>query len=121
MAFIECDSGAIDSFDLMAPDAEGAVNAATTSTYYELSVTQKPRYIIIVVISRSSSYTGFIGVIDRSGSSTIAKRRGYLNSGAVSWETWTNWSDYIQVTNTKVYYDGESYGGNHRMHMLVYY
>ena len=121
MAFIHCIKVGGTSLDLTNPDAQTAINSATTSSTTNISVTKKPRYIVVMIWDRSgSNYNFMLGIVDVAKST--GKRCGYLSAGATSWTTWTGYVDYFPaITSSAVAYSGSTWGRNHRVHILIYY
>ncbi len=101
-----------------APDKTFVNNSAGSSGAVDISVTQKPRYIILGVWARGSGYQGMVGIIDVTKSQ--AYRMGYFSS-AVS-ESWTGYTNYFTtISSTKVTYSYAGFGGNSRVQILMYY
>ena len=101
------------------PDKTFVNNTAGTSGTATISVTQKPRYIVYSMWSRTSDYRGFTGIIDVEQNK--AYRMGYMASGAIS-ESWTNWNNFFTtVSATQVIYAYNAVAFNTRVQIQIFY
>lgn len=102
------------------PDKTYQNNSAGSSGSVDITVTKKPRYIVLGAWSRSgSSYYGMVGIIDVTKNQ--AYRMGIFSQGAFS-EDWENYTTYFPtISSTKVTYSYAGYGGNHRAQIMIYY
>lgn len=101
------------------PDKTFQNNTAGTSGSSTITVTKKPRYIVMGVWSRSNTYAGFVAVVDVQNSR--AYRMGIGNSGAYTtdWPAYTNYLTTISAT--QVVYSYVPYGGIHRVQIQIFY
>ena len=101
------------------PDKTFVNNTAGTSGTATITVTQKPRYIVYSMWSRTSNYYGFTGIIDVTNNQ--AYRMGYMASGAIS-ESWTNWSNFFTtVSASQVIYAYNAVSYNSRIQIQIFY
>lgn len=100
------------------PDKTYQNNSAGTSGSVDITVTKKPRYIILGVWTRSNTYQGMVGIIDVTKNQ--AYRMGYFTSAVA--EAWTNYTSYFTtISSTKVTYSYAGFSGNSRVQILIYY
>lgn len=100
------------------PDKTYQNNSAGTSGSVDITVTKKPRYIILGVWTRSNTYQGMVGIIDVTKNQ--AYRMGYFTSAVA--ESWTNYTSYFTtISSTKVTYSYAGFSGNSRVQILIYY
>ena len=100
------------------PDKTYANNSAGSSGSVDITVTKKPRYIILGVWTRGNTYQGMVGIIDVTKNQ--AYRMGYFTSAVA--ESWTNYTSYFTtISSTKVTYSYAGFSGNSRVQILIYY
>ena len=101
------------------PNAEFSNNTAGTSGSVDITVTQKPRYIIMSISSRTSAYLHQMGVIDVTGAK--AWRMGCNADGTYS-ENWSNYTTYFTtISASKVTYSYAAANYNKRVVIQIYY
>lgn len=117
MALYRCGGGL--NLDLMNPDLTWQANATKTSN--TITVTQKPRYIVLDIWSAyGSSYGGMLGIIDVENNT--AKRMGYWNSAKREWTNWDNWTSYItSITSSQVVYNASAWDNNNSRAAILFY
>lgn len=94
-------------------------NTAGTSGTVDITVSQKPRYIVVAIWGRNSNYRGFLGVVDVEQQKGY--RMGYVTSGAVD-ESWSGYANYFTtISATKVTYNTAGFGENHRVQIQIFY
>ena len=100
------------------PDKTFQNNSAGSSGSVDITVTKKPRYIILSAWARTSAYRGMVGIID------VAKNQAYqmgYSNGAIE-RAWTDYTTYFPtISSTKVTYDYAGFAGNSRVQILIYY
>ena len=101
------------------PNAEFSNNTAGTSGSVNITVTQKPRYIIMSISSRTSAYLHQLGVIDVTGEK--AWRMGCNADGTYS-ENWSNYTTYFTtISASKVTFSYAAANYNKRVVIQIYY
>lgn len=101
------------------PNAEFSNNTAGTSGSVDITVTQKPRYIIMSISSRTSAYLHQMGVIDVTGAK--AWRMGCNADGTYS-ENWSNYTTYFTtISASKVTFSYAAASYNKRVVIQIYY
>lgn len=101
------------------PDKTYQNNTAGTSGAADITVSQKPRYIVVAIWGRNSNYRGFLGVVNVEQQKGY--RMGYVASGAVN-ESWSGYSNYLTtISATKVTYNIAGFGENHRVQIQIFY
>lgn len=106
--------------NFMSPDKTQVISSSTGGTT-NISVTQKPRYIVMATWNAAGSqYGGMLGVVDVTNST--AKRLGY-SSGSISWGNWSGYADYFtSITSSTVTYKSNwSTNTATRSMILIYY
>lgn len=114
-------SGGEDHVNLgISPDAKWSSNGSTLANNgtANVTVTQKPRFIVLVMFSNSNAGQGLWGIYDVEKNQ--AYRYGFWSS-SVQDANWTNYNLYIKsVTATNVSIKN-SYGGSCRVWVNCYY
>lgn len=121
MAFVEVSSGGGSVLPVLGqtPDKYIVFDTAGTSGTSQINVTQKPRFLLYSMWSRTSNYYGFLGVVDVENNR--AYRSGYMASGITN-AAWTNWQNFFTtVSDTKVVYSFGALSYNSRVAIHVYY
>lgn len=100
LAILRKIGGGMKGVDLLNPDVTRVIVATTSAQ--TISVTQKPRYIIMATWQATgSNYAGRVGVVDVDNST--GKRMGRLNTASQQWDVWTTWSDsFTTISSTQV-------------------
>ena len=107
--------------NFMSPDKTQVISSSTGGTT-NISVTQKPRYIVMATWNAAGSqYGGMLGVVDVTNST--AKRLGYSSSGSISWSDWSGYTSYFtSITSSTVTYKSNwSTTSACRSMILIYY
>lgn len=100
------------------PDKTYSNDSAPSSGSVDITVTQKPRYIILGLWHRANAYQGLVGIIDVTKSKGY--RMGYFSS-AVSGD-WTNYTSYFPtISSSKVTYSYAAFAGASRVKIMIYY
>ena len=106
--------------NFMSPDKTQLISSSTGGTT-NISVTQKPRYIVMATWNAAGSqYGGMLGIVDVTNST--AKRMGY-SSSAISWTDWSAYNTYFtSITSSTVTYKSNwSTNTATRSMILIYY
>jgi hypothetical protein len=100
------------------PDKTYSNDSAPSSGSVDISVTKKPRYIILGIGQKATTYQTLVGIID------VTKSKGYrmgFFSSAVSGD-WTNYTSYFPtISSSKVTYSYAAFNGSSRVKILIYY
>ena len=100
------------------PDRTFTNDSAPSSGAVDISVTQKPRYIILGLWHRANAYQGLVGIIDVTKSKGY--RMGYFSS-AVSGD-WSNYTSYFPtISSNIVTYSYSAFAGVSRVKIMIYY
>lgn len=118
MAFYRCNLGG--GINLLNADKVQVIGSSTGTT--NITVTQKPRYIVMATWTASGTqYNGQVGIVDVVNNT--AKRCGYWSSAGQSWSAWTNWTNYFtSITASRVTYNSAAWSSaTSRAMILIYY
>lgn len=106
--------------NFMSPDKTQVISSSTGGTT-NISVTQKPRYIVMATWNAAGSqYGGMLGIVDVTNNT--AKRIGY-SSSSISWSDWSGYTGYFtSITSSQVTYKSNwSTNTATRSMILIYY
>ena len=106
--------------NFMSPDVTKVISSSSGGTT-NITVTQKPRYIILACWNANgSSYGGMIGIVDVTNST--AKRMGYWSSASQAWSDWSGYTGYFtSITSTSVTFKAGWSTNASRYMILIYY
>lgn len=94
------------------------ITSGTTSTITNITVTKKPRYIVLGVSSVNN--TGMLATIDVKNSK--AYRMGYWSNANQYSSNWTGYTAYVKsITNTNVQVCNAFSSSSHKMYVAIYY
>ena len=106
--------------NFLAPDVTKIIASSSGGTT-NITVTQKPRYIVLATWNASGSlFGGELAVIDVTNET--AKRMGYGTNGAISWGDWSGYTSYFtSITSSSVTYKSAWSSNACRSMILIYY
>ena len=111
-------SGGSASLNLLSPDTYKVLESVSSGNTI-ISVTQKPRWIVLAVWSVSGS-SGCFAIVDVTNNT--AKMCGYWSSSLKDWQDFSSWTEYFTtVSNSQVIYNNARWGGAHRLNVFIYY
>jgi len=102
------------------PDKTYQNATAGSSGTVTISVTQKPRYIVIGHWGRTTNYYGFLGIVDVVQNK--AYRMGQRSAGAYAEDWSSSYASYFTtISATQVIYDLSAFGANSRVQIQIFY
>ena len=101
------------------PDKVFQNNSGPSSGSVDITVTQKPRYILLSIWSRNSNYYGYMGVVDVVNNQ--AWLCGYLATGSENraWPTYTNL--FTTISDTKITFNYGAFAAVNRTQIMIFY